>query len=179
MNPTRTIFFVAIVAFVGGFWTACSIGFDPSGSDLQFSCTNDSDCIAPKTCKGGVCASGGTDRCEDADGDGFGAEGTDTTGCSKCVEQGLCDEDCNDNDEAVAPDLLDTCDGKDNDCDGETDEPLSCEDSFDCPAESGTLPACEGSMCVYKPTNQLGSCAGVTLACLGEEGREDPPAECQ
>jgi hypothetical protein len=36
--------------------------------------------------------------------------------------------DCNDLDQAVFPDSLEVCDGKDNNCDGRADEDLDCED---------------------------------------------------
>jgi hypothetical protein len=44
--------------------------------------------------------------CEDKDGDGY------TT----------CDNDCNDNDNTVYPGATETCDGKDNDCNGKVDD---------------------------------------------------------
>ncbi len=176
MKTTRIIALVATVAFVSGFWTACSIGFDPTSTDLQFSCQNDDDCIAPNVCKGGVCSSATSSNCVDNDGDGFGVG--DTGDCEKCVNEGLCDEDCNDEDEAVNPGAQDTCDGKDNDCDEEIDEPLECEENFDCPDESGTLPSCENGECVYKPTIQIGAECQEPLACV-DGMREDPPAACQ
>lgn len=176
----RTLPLIATVAFVAGFWTACSIGFDPTSSDAQFSCLDNTDCISPNICRGGICApaSGGV-SCTDADDDGYGAAGTEVADCPKCREEGLCEEDCNDNDASINPGLVDTCDGKDNNCNGEVDEPTPCMVNFDCPDEgNGTLPKCENGTCVYLPPNTLGECAGVTLACVGGM-REDPPAACQ
>ena len=51
-------------------------------------------------------------KCVDGDGDGYGA------GCSK-------GKDCNDKDKSVHPGAKETCDGRDNDCDGKKDEGLS------------------------------------------------------
>ena len=57
------------------------------------------------------------DPCSDADGDGFGAEGTDRAGCPRTAA------DCADDAFAVHPDAPERCaDGTDDDCDGATDE---------------------------------------------------------
>lgn len=178
MKSTRLIAFVAVVAFVCGFWTACSVGFDPTGSDLQFSCQSNDDCIDPNVCKGGVCKQEGGKDCVDNDGDGFGV-GEERGDCDACESMGLCEEDCNDDDPAINPGAQDTCDGKDNDCDEEVDEPLECEENFDCPDESSdVLPTCENNECVYKPAIQTSDECQEPLACV-DGMREDPPEACQ
>jgi ELWxxDGT repeat protein/uncharacterized repeat protein (TIGR03803 family) len=59
----------------------------------------------------------------DADGDGYGDPGVSTTGCpvpDGYVSNGL---DCNDDDDTVYPGAPELCDGQDNDCDAQADEP--------------------------------------------------------
>ena len=72
--------------------------------------------------------------CTDADGDGHGVTGKGTiTDCAPKKGFGVCDNDCNDADVAIFPGHPDVCDGKDNNCNGQTDEnlPVStyCEDA--------------------------------------------------
>jgi hypothetical protein len=58
---------------------------------------------------------------KDEDNDGFGVEGKCLcfgAGSFRAVNGG----DCNDQDNTVYPQAMEICDGKDNDCDGETDE---------------------------------------------------------
>lgn len=68
----------------------------------------------------------------DEDGDGYGAgdpvilcEGDDLDGYSSN------DDDCNDSDPSTNPGATEVCDDVDNDCDGEVDEGLTC-DEFTC-----------------------------------------------
>lgn len=179
MKIARTIFAVSSVAFVAGFWTACSVGFDPTGDDYQFSCNTDQDCISPKACVNNICVNrGGGDNCVDADGDGYGVG--ETGDCPKCTEQGDCREDCNDSDEGVNPGLLDNCDGKDNNCDGEIDEVLTCEDFTDCPDEPPYLSTCNTTtgQCEYKaPIQTPGTACFSPVACVNGE-RPSPGDEC-
>lgn len=74
-------------------------------------CT-DYTCVAFYRCQDGMCVEDGSwPDPPDADGDGFSPE-------SFCVFRPL---DCDDHDANVHPGTLEVCDGKDNDCDGETD----------------------------------------------------------
>lgn len=82
-------------------------------------CRTDSDCAAGESCVSGTCTSStGTD----ADGDGYPA----TT-------------DCDDADPSVHPGAAETCDGRDNDCNGIVDDGCgtACRTDADCgPAQS-------------------------------------------
>ncbi len=59
----------------------------------------------------------------DADGDGFGdPEQPPVFDCGRIEGRVLNDDDCDDDDEAFFPDAEDTCDGLDQDCDGDIDD---------------------------------------------------------
>ncbi|HSI03192.1 MAG TPA: putative metal-binding motif-containing protein [Myxococcota bacterium] len=58
----------------------------------------------------------------DGDGDGYGGQGgSPMLGCAGSGF-GVGDDDCDDDDSAVYPGAKESCDGKDNDCDGDDDE---------------------------------------------------------
>lgn len=59
---------------------------------------------------------------EDADGDGHGALGSTLTGCEQPAGYVLDDTDCDDLDGEIFPANLETCDGKDNDCNSIVDD---------------------------------------------------------
>jgi large repetitive protein len=58
----------------------------------------------------------------DLDGDGYGDEATEASGCELPVGSTLRDGDCDDQASGISPDAVELCDELDNDCDGETDE---------------------------------------------------------
>jgi len=58
----------------------------------------------------------------DVDADGFGNPSSSTLACSQSSGYVTNNTDCNDNDNTIYPGATDICDGKDNDCDGTTDE---------------------------------------------------------
>ncbi|MBK9256203.1 MAG: putative metal-binding motif-containing protein [Saprospiraceae bacterium] len=62
----------------------------------------------------------------DTDSDGFGDPNVTLLACSAPAGYVSDNTDCDDNDDTVYPGAPDICDGKDNDCDGETDENNVC-----------------------------------------------------
>ncbi|WP_116107537.1 MopE-related protein [Lewinella sp. IMCC34191] len=61
----------------------------------------------------------------DNDDDGYGNGSEMVTACTPPNGYVVLDGDCDDNDNTVYPDAPELCDGKDNDCDGSTDEEIS------------------------------------------------------
>ena len=61
---------------------------------------------------------------EDADGDGFGVDGTGVEGetCRPLAGYATQAGDCDDRASAVSPGSVEICDGRDNDCDGDVDD---------------------------------------------------------
>ena len=95
---------------------------------LLLSCTSEDKTIIPQD-------SGLLDVITDLDGDGF-----------------MSDEDCDDGNILINPNMEEICDGLDNDCDSSTDESLSA------------------------PTANLtnGVCSGQVKVCQGSSGWEEP-----
>jgi len=58
----------------------------------------------------------------DADEDGYGDPQATTTACQRPEGHVANAEDCDDDDDQILPGAVETCDGIDNDCDGQTDE---------------------------------------------------------
>jgi len=88
----------------------------------------------------------------DGDGDGFAGDAYSQDACEAPSGFYADSEDCDDGDFTVNPDATETCDGVDNDCDGDTDED-SAEDASTWYADSdgdgygdpdSTLSACDG-----------------------------------
>ncbi len=179
MKPTRIFALVAVTAFTAGFWSGCTVGTDLA--DHEFSCTDNSDCISPNVCRSGVCTRADTDiMCTDQDGDGYGAAGTDVTNCDLCENQGRCEEDCNDDDASISPGLGDACDGIDNNCNDEIDEPTPCESSVDCSPEGSFLLSCgfDSKVCEYKVPLQGGECPSTPVACENGTRGANLPDTC-
>ncbi len=85
--------------------------------------------------------------CQDADQDGYGAAGSDLSRCSYTSV-----EDCDDNDIYVKPGLDEICDGKDNNCNGQTDEDVGWQD---------------GASYAGPKRSEQGVCRLATAACIG------------
>ena len=138
------------------------------------SCERNSDCEEPgfecPPCTK-TCGRFGLILCSDADGDGYGI--------GECrAECEYPEVDPDDNDWSVNPGAAEVCDGKDNDADGQTDEPFDCSErgDLDCvtnlgtPREDAFFRCLEGA-CVLVPAKVDGDCVGVTLSCV--DGRYD------
>lgn len=154
----------------------CSVAFDDLSKGETFQCSEDADCIEGFVCdpnKGsgdqGLCveacsSSSDCDNnqvcqeqlcvpgCVDEDGDGYGSSQSRAlelcSACSQDNQQACTTPDCKDNNESIHPGVAEACDGKDNDCDGTIDEPISCENNADCPlsapsGRSGTGIECQ------------------------------------
>ncbi|MCA9545855.1 MAG: putative metal-binding motif-containing protein, partial [Myxococcales bacterium] len=108
---------------------------------------------------------GGSCRpCMDNDGDGYG-QGEECLGI-----------DCDDSDPEIFEGAAERCDGRDNDCDSETDEgELVAPDEVLCLAQgvcAGVVPACQagGWTCPYPDTYEAGAetrCDGLDNDCDG------------
>ncbi len=159
---------------------ACDDGFDDCNTDPADGCeislltdpancgSCDNDCGA-EPCNAGWCGS----ACGDADEDGF-----DDAACGGT--------DCDDGRPEVNPDATEVCDGRDDDCDGQTDEEpeagASCADGDACtqdvcqagacqnpPAADGT--ACDDGLgCTSDDACSGGACQGTPLDCSGLDG---------
>ena len=89
--------------------------------------------------------------CYDNDGDGHYAcdeHGNPILGCNNATNA-TCD--CDDNDNQTYPGAPEICDGKDNDCDNQTDEglPIACYNNSDC----GTDGCISGTYYIFKCNN--------------------------
>jgi hypothetical protein len=98
---------------------------------------------APERCGDGVAQSCDVDLDCSADGDGDG-----------WIEPAACDDD-----PAVTPDAIETCDGSDNDCDGQIDEAIE----GGCGA--GPTAGCATAACAIDPRGDVHHCGGCRVDC--------------
>jgi len=116
-------------------------GYVANGNDCDDNCSTcypggtevcdgkDNDCDG-QTDEGGVCDPGkGLTWYRDADGDGYGNPAVTTQAVQQPPGYVANDDDCNDNCSTCYPGRTEVCDGKDNDCDGQTDEGGVCDPS--------------------------------------------------
>ena len=73
-------------------------------------------------CDGQTDEDGQSEYFADSDGDGYGNPAVSQFACSQPAGYVLDNTDCNDTDNSIYPAAPEICDGKDNDCDGQTDE---------------------------------------------------------
>lgn len=97
---------------------------------------------------------------EDRDDDGFGDDTSVATGCTAPDGYVEVDGDCDDSNMAINPGLLETCDGLDNDCDGEADDEV----------ELSFYPDVDG--------DGYGDVGGITTACSAPEGYVGEAGDC-
>lgn len=78
--------------------------------------------------------------CVDSDGDGYGANQSDRSNCPACKESRNrgCLRDCDDGNAKIHPGMSEVCNGADDDCDGQTDEPVICTGVSDCTVLEGS-----------------------------------------
>ncbi|MFN7145726.1 MAG: MopE-related protein, partial [Myxococcota bacterium] len=79
----------------------------------------DNDCDGASDESGAVDA---TTWWADLDGDGYGGASASVVSCTRPGSYSAVSTDCDDGSAAVSPAAAETCDGRDNDCDGTTDE---------------------------------------------------------
>jgi MYXO-CTERM domain-containing protein len=94
----------------------------------------------------------------DADGDGYGIPGSTTRACSLPAGYSAVATDCDDGRAADHPGATETCDGRDNDCDGLVDE--GCED-LDTGGAGGGKPVGCGCASRGASTPASGALAGL------------------
>ncbi|MFH1466504.1 MAG: MopE-related protein [Pseudomonadota bacterium] len=130
---------------------------------------------------------------QDSDGDGWGAAGTSRTACAQPSGWVSDDQDCDDASASVHPEVPETCDGIDEDCDGDVDEGVVSEgiwyldDDGDgygqdavstsalCPAPSGYAALagdCDDTDAAIHPA-AIETCDGVDDDCDGAVDEDD------
>ncbi len=186
---------VASVSLVAGLWAGCTVDLTAE-NDGEFPCVTKADCLDGYECgPDSLCYKVTIDPipgCTDTDGDGYGV-GTieERQKCTLCANSGLCDEDCDDNDKTRSPGAGEACNGRDDNCNDEIDEPTTCASAQDCQALSPYIPAntsvtCENQQCVVKMNTQLCfndadpcPCNAEPIACTASMYEPVPdPSEC-
>lgn len=162
--------FATLALVLGLSVTGCSLVLDPEAMlfEEHYACESVTDCITGYQCLGSVCRPPGAQlECEDRDQDGFGVGAIEER--ARCDFPASADPD--DADDTVYPGAPERCDGRDNDGDGEVDEPRACSGtSLECgapPSTANNEPVkfeCVAGACVLKPAVSTGAC-DVVLAC--------------
>jgi subtilisin family serine protease len=176
-------------------------GFAPEGNSCGFVDCNDEDpAVNPDADE--LCNDNIDNDCDGEVDDGCGPECTDNDEDTYAVEGGDCGPiDCDDNDPAVQPGAVETCDGSDNNCNGQVDENLGsttcgvgqCQNTIDncidgvtqqCIPGSTTPETCDGidNDCDGSVDEELGSttcgvgqCEATVNACENGQAQECVP----
>ncbi len=156
---------VASVSLVAGLWAGCTVDLTADDPDGVFQCATADDCLDGYECRtDNHCYKLGIEpesKCIDDDKDGYGIGSLEERQkCPLCEGQGLCGEDCNDDDKTISPGAGEACNGRDDNCNEEIDEPTTCASAQDCQSLSPYIPAntsvtCENMRCVVKMNTQL------------------------
>lgn len=187
----RFFLFIIVAAFGFGIWTGCTVDESALSTSQAWECTDNSDCTSGFICTNSFCSEEGpqTVDCVDVDGDGYGV-GEDRTSCRRCESFGQCDEDCDDTNALIHPGAGEPCNGVDDNCNMDIDEPTPCEDAQDCasldPLGLYTVECGVSNICEVKMTTQICSppradcpCNADPLVCTaGSYPALPDPSEC-
>lgn len=115
--------------------SSCSFGDDCDDADADINPAADELCndSLDNDCDGDTDEADASDASTwyaDTDSDGYGDPNTSVTSCYPGAPYVSEAGDCDDTDSTVGPDMAETCDGEDNDCDGEADNGLGTWSSF-------------------------------------------------
>ncbi len=129
----------------------------------------------------------------DLDGDGYGDPSSSVVACLAPASHVASKTDCDDSDAAIKPGATESCDGVDNDCDGQTDGPSSVDASTwyadadgdghgdinsttqDCTAPTGyvgTTDDCDDSDATVNPSATDDDCNQVDNDCDGSQDED-------
>ncbi len=141
-------------------WLACS-DHDGDGTRNGRDCAPEDPAISPSApescngldddCNGQIDEGVSITAFLDVDGDGFGADEFARRVCTLPPDGSPLGGDCNDVDARIAPGLGETCDGLDNDCNGETDEGVLGELFEDLDGDQHGDPLRPGPGCTESP----------------------------
>ena len=107
---------------------------------------------------------------QDQDGDGFGNSNAVQTGCSKPSGYSTQDKDCNDADKNINPNGAEVCNGKDDNCNNQTDEGKldgnACDSGEPGTCGPGTTVCKQGNLKCISNTDPFGEiCDGADNDC--------------
>ncbi len=148
--------------------SACTVGVGACAQEGAMVCTADgsgTECDATPGARGTETCNGVDDDCDgttdepdavdaptwylDMDGDGYGRRGTTMRACTKPEDYADNADDCDDDRRAVYPGASEVCNGRDDDCDGSTDETPSGSEPALC--SDPATPVCYDGSCLCRP----------------------------